>query len=274
MKKFGIYVLVLCSVLLINGCTSVISEDKLYVIHDGEKVKRMVTENTPIRIEIQSMRWGKGVVDDQKIIKEVWEVSHQISKVDKSAYIPQKEDLIGTAYLLGGRRIPFFIGELYMQIGHNYYGSKEASVALKTAYQSVKENLYTVENIKQLLLNSQGIILYSVFDTKKNGVFLTKRQIEGLIDNVDSGTIISGIDTLKDLYEQHMIAQYQIVVLFDELHKMNENMNEIQSEDIVLITVYSSEYFTVWDMHGDNMRSIMHLKGNLFDYSSTQYNQK
>jgi hypothetical protein len=272
MKQFRICILVLAMSILSIGCTTAIREDKLYVIDDVEKVQQMMEEHTPIRLEVQSIRWGKGVITNQKMIHQVWNQIHQMSQIDQSAYIPQEDDLIGTAHFLDGRKLSFSIGERYMQIGYRYYGSNEGNVELRTIYSKLKEAIYTVQNLQTLISNAAIIVMYPANLTRGEGIYLTEKQVEKLQKDLDAAIVISDIQTLKSMYKESIMAQYRIEIWLDEPELTEDAIS--QSKDMVLITVYSPEYFTVWDMQQEGTRNIVHIQGNLFDFSAVNYHKK
>lgn len=267
MKKIRDYLLVIglviCIALLLCGLFRYgnfgIVENELVVIADQQKVFELIAKNTPVKVEILNERWGKAVIEEPKILFEIWNLLNE-SKSYPSKYLPNQDRLYGYIYFYDGSKQHFSISDRF-QLGDYIIGNNEGDeLDIKRLYRILQHTLTTKQNLMTMIESADDIYLYRAkdyFDPESNRMLRIKGD--------DKDELLSCIAQSNKVNDNSRLNTQLLEDGLQPVCHLALSFKEKGEVKLVIISVLSSDYFSVMDMSFIN-RNVVYFEGNLVDY--------
>lgn len=267
MKRIRYYLpiigLVLCIALLLCGSFRYgdfgIVENELVVISDRQKVFELIAKNTPVKVEIVNERWGKAVIEEPKVLFDIWNLLNE-SKTYPSKYLPNQDRLYGYIYFDDGSKQHFSISDQF-QLGDYIIGNNEGDeLDVKRLYRILQYTLATKKNLMMMIESADEVYLYRAkdyFDPESNRMI----RVEG----DDKGELLSCIAQSSKVNDNSRLNAQLLEGGLQPICHLALALKDKGEVKLVIISVLSTDYFNVMDMSFIN-RNVVYFEGNLVDY--------
>ncbi|MCY6485833.1 DUF3919 family protein [Clostridium aestuarii] len=258
------------SAILIVTILVIINQGKkynhLYVINDREEVIAKSENRTPIKLEFYSKVWGEGVIEDNKIIQNIWNViseipkSGEINSYNQSIYDSDYNEITGTILYLNGIKSNFSLSNT-LKIDDYNYGDYYSKPYLNKLRSDLEEIVCSPQNLSGLINERNKVTIVNNANdiTKKCG----EHDKNGLRRRIAEFTSIHDTKELQEAIKNKGKVEYHIKIYVD----LEEGYN------IINIDVYENDYIVVQDF-GKEITKAMYMKGHILDVCRIINNNK
>lgn len=238
------------------------SYDHLVLIQDREQVLEAVSTSTPVKLEVYSNRWGKAVISESNVIRDIWNIVDEMSKsspLQENQNTYTNDGISGTIYYLNGKKSTFILGS-YLKIGDIIYGNAKDKPYVDQLKNYVDEILCSPQNLSNLINERNKV---TVVD-RNNNIQKCGRDDKTFIRNkiLKCSKIIDNKD-LEEAINTKGKVLYHIKTYLEKESNSIPNTKET-SYAIINIDVYENGYIVIQDFSNDVVTAI-YMKGNLVE---------
>lgn len=240
-----------------------IVEDELVVIEDNDKLIELIEKNTPVKIEISDIRWGKAVIKEPEILYKFWNILSNLEPYPDK-YISNQDQINGYIYFIDGSRQYFTISDRF-QIGDFLLSDINEEINVKELYRILQHTLQTKTNLINMIKKADSVYLYKsgdFYDPESREMIIIKGEFkEKFIDYISGSFPVKESERLNELlYSRGYQAIYYIALSFETG----------EEQDPIIFSVISHDFFNIMDTSLLN-RNMVYFEGYLLDFCNEMF---
>ncbi|MGH4139926.1 DUF3919 family protein [Clostridium sp.] len=233
----------------------------LVLIQDREQVLEAVSNSTPVKLEVYSNHWGKAVISESKVIRNIWNIVDQMSKsspLQENQNTYTSDEISGTIYYLNGKKATFSLGS-YLKISSIIYGNPKDKPYVDQLKNYLNENLCCPENLSNLINERNKVTVVDNNNIQKCGLD-DKTSIRNKILKCSK---IQDNKALEQAINTKGKVLYHIKTYLEKESNFIPNTKE-NAYAIINIDVYENGYIVIQDFSNEVVNAI-YMKGNLVE---------
>ncbi|MBU3181246.1 DUF3919 family protein [Clostridium psychrophilum] len=236
--------------------------DHLVLIQDREQVLEVVNTSTPVKLEVYSNRWGKTIISESSVIRDVWDIADEMSKsnpLQKSQNAYDSDKISGTIYYLNNKKSAFNLGS-YLKIGDIIYGNPKDKPYVDQLKNYINEILCSPENLSNLINERNKV---TVVDSNNNIQKCGRDDKTSICNKILKCSKIHGNEALEKAINTKGKVIYHIKTYLEKESNSSPNTKET-SYAIINIDVYENGYIVIQDFSNEVVTAI-YMKGDLVE---------